>query len=244
MAHAKAARLVAIGAAGVLIIGPQLLGPIRAAGADREPAPSAALAALDRMQNLPGALGGLPEPPIPSNNPQTALKIELGKMLFFDTRLSRDYCLSCATCHSPERAYSDGRAKAVGIGNKELTRHSPSVLNEAYNSAQFWDGRAASLEEQARGPIMNESEMGMPDEKTLVFRLQALPEYRQKFQEAVGGEASLVNIAKALAAFERTLVTPDSGFDRYASGDKRGPERAAEAGTDDLFRQEFVHAMP
>jgi cytochrome c peroxidase len=173
------------------------------------------------MQKLPGGLAALPEqPPVPTDNPQTPAKIELGKMLFFDTRLSRDYSLSCATCHDPDKAYSDGRSKAVGIGNNELPRHSPSILNAAYNSAQFWDGRASSLEEQARGPIMNDAEMGMPDERTLVSRLQAETEYRERFREVFGGEINLANIAKSLAAFERTLVTPDSSFDRYAGGDK------------------------
>ena len=219
MAFVKASWL-GMGATALLVIGPQLLAP-RAARSNSSPSPSPAMAALDRMQKLPAGLSALPEPPVPNDNPQTALKIDLGKMLFFDTRLSRDFSLSCATCHNPDKGYSDGRPKAVGIGNKELQRHSPSVLNTAYNATQFWDGRAASLEEQARGPIMNDSEMGMPDEKTLVSRLQVVPEYRQKFQQAFGGEISLVNIAKALAAFERTLITPDSQFDRYARGDKQ-----------------------
>lgn len=224
MVHAKKLWL-AIAAITVLAFAPQFLGYIWAASSNSpSPSPSTfpAIAALDRMQKLPGGLTALPEqPPVPMDNPQTVAKIELGKMLFFDTRLSRDYTLSCATCHDPDKAYSDGRAKAIGIGKKELLRHSPSILNAAFNSAQFWDGRAASLEEQARGPIMNEAEMGMPDEKTLVSRLQRVAEYRERFRHTFDGEINLGNIAKALAAFERTLVTPDSPFDRYARGDKQ-----------------------
>ncbi len=219
------AHWITIAAGSVLAVAAQII-PVRHSWAASSnstvtSSSSAIISVLDRMKALPGTLSALPEPPIPPDNPQTTSKIQLGKMLFFDTRLSRDYSLSCATCHTPDKAYSDGRPKAIGIGNKMLLRRSPSILNAAYNSAQFWDGRAASLEEQARAPIMEGSEMGMPDEKTVISRLQDVPEYRQRFQEVFGGTISLANVTKAIAAFERTLVTPDSPFDRYARGDKQ-----------------------
>jgi cytochrome c peroxidase len=176
---------------------------------------------LDNMTHLPGGLAALPLPLIPPENPQTQAKIELGQMLFFDKRLSLDHSTSCSSCHDPGRAYSDGRARAVGISHATLSRRTPSLLNDAYNSLQFWDGRAKSLEEQALVPLLGKNEMGMPAPKALIVRLQAIPDYRRRFREAFGRELNLQDIRRAIAAFERTLVTPDSAFDRYVGGDKR-----------------------
>lgn len=178
------------------------------------------LEGLDRMQRFPGRLSALPPPPIPADNPQTSSKTALGQMLFFDTRLSGDNSVSCSTCHSPDHAFSDGRQKALGIGKNELARRAPSILNAAYNSFQFWDGRAQTLEEQAEAPILNPNEMGMPDDTTLIKRISQIPQYQKSFRQVFGGNISLANVAKAIAAFERTLVTPDSAFDRYVRGDK------------------------
>jgi cytochrome c peroxidase len=205
-----------------LALAPQICGETRRVQSD-PPAPdgSSAILALYGMTQLPGRISALPPIPIPRDNPQTQAKIELGRMLFFDVRLSRDYSLSCASCHDPEKAYSDGRSRAVGIGHKVLQRRSPSLLNSGYNSVQFWDGRMKSLEEQAQAPIMAKGEMNMADEKTVVARLRAAPEYKSRFQDVFGDEVSLKNAAKAISAFERTLVTPDSPFDNYARGDKQ-----------------------
>jgi cytochrome c peroxidase len=113
------------------------------------------ISTLDQMTRLPGELGPLPPVPIPASNPQTPAKIELGKMLFFDPRLSANDHWACATCHSPSFGYGDGLPRSLGFGDeKELNRHSPTVINVAYNSAQFWDGRAATMEDQATGPIV------------------------------------------------------------------------------------------
>src|SRR5271155_2308878 len=109
---------------------------------------------LDSMERLPGGLAALPPPPGPARNPQTTAKIELGRMLFHDTSFSRDRSLSCASCHDPRKGYSDGGPRAVGIGQSSLPRRSPSLLNAAYNSSQFWDGRVRSLEEQAAAPVL------------------------------------------------------------------------------------------
>jgi cytochrome c peroxidase len=182
--------------------------------------PAFTIEVLDSMSQLPGGLAALPEPPEPRGNPQTQVKIDLGRLLFQDRRLSRDYSISCATCHAPDKGFSDGRRKAVGIGQQILPRRSPSLLNAAYNQLQFWDGRAHSLEEQVRGPILSANEMGIPDQKTLLDRLRSVPEYRRRFQQAFGHEMTFEDVARAIAAFERTLVTPDSAFDRYALGDK------------------------
>ena len=186
------------------------------------PAPGISIELLDSLTQLPGNLSALPlSPPIPAGNPQTPAKIELGKMLFFDTRLSRDGSLSCATCHDPDKGFSDARPRAVGIGNKILARRSPTVLNAAYNPLQFWDGRAHSLEEQAAMPILSSVEMGMPDRGSLVSVLEQIPDYRERFDQVFGGPVSFQHITAAIAAFERTLVTPNSAFDRYARGDKQ-----------------------
>ena len=174
---------------------------------------------LDQMEKLPGDLGPLPPVPVPADNPQTDAKIELGKMLFFDTRLSFDKSMSCATCHDPAKGYSDGLPRSIGFGGKELGRHSPTVINIAYNGAQFWDGRAATMEEQAQGPIQAAGEMNLKPEE-LVRRLNSTPEYKKRFLAVFGEGPSLPNVGKAIASFERTVVTQDSPFDKYMRGAK------------------------
>ena len=157
-------------------------------------------------------------------------KIELGKKLFFDTRLSLDRASSCATCHSPEKAFADGLPRAKGFQGVTLPRNSPTVLNAAYNTAQFWDGRATTLDEQCKGPLLAPAEMNMLDEKHLVDRLSSIPGYRHDFQTIFGGSPSLDSVTRAVAAFERTLVTPGSRFDRYAMGDKHALSEAEKRG--------------
>ena len=176
---------------------------------------------LDAMKTLPGGLTFLPEVPVPEGNPQRAAKIELGKRLFFDVRLSQDRSSSCATCHSPEKAFADGLARARGFQGVTLSRNSPTVLNAAYNTAQFWDGRAATLDEQCKGPLLSAAEMNMIDERHLIERLNNVPGYVEDFQEVFGAAPTLDNVSKAIAAFERTLVNSDSRFDRYVRGDKK-----------------------
>ena len=175
---------------------------------------------IDSLQQLPVGLGTLPQLKIPSDNPQTSQKVELGRTLFFNADLSGDHSMSCASCHDPASGFSDGKPLAIGFHGKQLRRHTPTVLNTAYNSSQFWDGRALSLEQQAAGPITSTAEMNLPDETELVRRLNADPRYRQKFQAVFGEEPSLKTVAKAIAAYERTIVTANSRFDRYAAGDK------------------------
>ncbi len=184
------------------------------------PPPGLTIEALDSMARLPGDLSALPPPTSPPGNPQTQSKIELGRELFFDKRLSNDKTISCATCHDPSKSYSDGLARGVGINHAVLSRRTPSLLNSAYNSAQFWDGRAKSLEDQSLEPMVGANEMGLPNRQALLARVRSVPEYRGKFRLAFDQGVNLQNIERALAAFERTLTTPDSAFDRYAAGDK------------------------
>jgi cytochrome c peroxidase len=161
------------------------------------------------------------EAPAPADNPTTAEKVALGRRPFFDTRLSRDGSLSCASCHDLDRAAGgDGRATALGIDGQVGPRNTPTVYNAAFQARLFWDGRATSLEEQALGPIANPIEMGA-DLDAVAAGLAADPTYRAAFAAAFGEEAPIdrLTVARALAAFERTLVTPDAPFDRLLAGD-------------------------
>lgn len=167
--------------------------------------------------------------PIPASNPQTAEKVELGRRLYFDTRLSADGTVSCATCHSPTLGWADGRPTSKGIDGQIGHRNAPSIINAAYHRTQFWDGRAASLEEQAFGPIENPIEMGSRLEE-VIKRLSGVPEYRQRFQAAFGTEVTRDGIGKALAAFERTIISGNSPYDRYEAGDESALNEAQKRG--------------
>ncbi|MFQ5354844.1 MAG: cytochrome-c peroxidase, partial [Thermodesulfobacteriota bacterium] len=171
-------------------------------------------------------------PPIPADNSMTPAKIELGKMLFFDPRLSSSGVISCATCHNPSFAFTDRVSRALGHNHQIGPRNTPTVLNSAFLKNQFWDGRAATLEEQALGPIEASVEMNEKLEN-VVKRLNAIPEYRERFKAVFGASLQPVNnknIAKAIAAFERTLNTPNSPFDRYLAGDKNAISDRAKNG--------------
>jgi cytochrome c peroxidase len=158
-------------------------------------------------------------PPIPLSNLGTPAKISLGKKLFFDPRLSVNGSISCAFCHMPQAGFADPRPVSIGVGGRRGGRNAPSALNAAYLKLQFWDGRAGSLEEQAIGPLTNPVEMRNPSNQSVVNRLRKIPLYRKKFQDVFGGTVSIDRIAQAIAAYERTLVTPDSPYDRFLMGD-------------------------
>jgi len=160
--------------------------------------------------------------PAPADNPTTPEKVALGKRLYYDVRLSGDGTLSCASCHDLYRkAGGDARRTATGIRGQIGGRNVPTVWNAAFQSVLFWDGRAASLEDQAKGPIMNPIEMGMPTQAEVEKRIAADPSYRDEFAHAFGADQpiTLDLIAKAIAAFERTLITPDAPYDRFVRGD-------------------------
>lgn len=173
----------------------------------------------------------LPEqPPIPADNPMSAAKVALGKQLFFDPRLSIDGTVSCNSCHNVMSSGTDNRSVSVGVGGQKGGRSAPTVWNAAFLTAQFWDGRAATLEDQAKGPILNPIEMGMPDKQAVIDRLSKIPGYVEQFDDVFNGELSYENVAKAIAAYERTLLTPNSAFDRYMKGDKEALSPEAERG--------------
>ncbi len=169
--------------------------------------------------------GHLPPLPIPATNPMTEAKVRLGKQLYFDPRLSRDNSISCASCHIPEEAWANHHKTDTGVGGQVGTRNSGTIINAGYMRYQFWDGRAGSLEEQALGPIHNPIEMGETLEH-VVAKLNAIPGYLAQFRTVFGTPVTTDGIAQAIAAFERTIVSSASPYDRYIDGelDAMSPE--------------------
>lgn len=170
-------------------------------------------------------------PPIPADNLVTAAKVELGRQLFFDARLSVDGQVSCATCHNPVMGFTDGRPTSMGVRGQVGGRSAPTVINLAYaQNGVFWDGRAKSLEDQAKGPIANPIEMANTHE-AVVSRLNTIPGYRDQFQHVFGSpEITIDNVAKAIAAFERTVISGNSPWDRFLKGDATALSDSAKRG--------------
>lgn len=158
---------------------------------------------------------------IPKDNPATPEKIALGKQLFFDTRLSADGTVSCATCHAQDKGFVDRFPTSKGIHSQFGKRNAPTVLNAMFQQTFFLDGRAPSLEEQAKLPIVNPIEMGMKDGAAVTAKVAAIPEYVSAFQAVFHGPVTYDNIGRAIASFERTLVSGDSPFDRFMAGDEK-----------------------
>jgi cytochrome c peroxidase len=171
----------------------------------------------------------LPPVPIPADNPQTTAKIALGSQLYFDPRLSADNSISCATCHAPEMGWANHNKVDTGIGGQKGTRNSGTILDAAYMKFQFWDGRAQSLEEQALGPIHNPVEMGETLEH-VVQKLNAIDGYRTQFKAVFGTDVTSDGIAKAIAAFERTVLSGPAPYDRFVAGDKTAMSQSAVRG--------------
>ncbi|MGM0614295.1 MAG: cytochrome-c peroxidase [Pseudomonadota bacterium] len=180
----------------------------------------------DRFEALPHL------PPIPADNSMTAAKIELGNMLFFEPRISSSGVISCATCHNPALGWADRIPRATGHDGQVGERNTPTVLNSAFLGSQFWDGREPDLEGQALGPIEADVEMAM-DLDVALERLTEFDIYRDKFAEAFPDDEDPIsgeNLAYSIAAFERTLNTPNSPFDRYLSGDENAISEQAKDG--------------
>jgi cytochrome c peroxidase len=170
---------------------------------------------------LAGSLIPLGKAPVPENNPQTPAKVELGKKLFFDRRLSGDGTMSCATCHDPNLAYSDGLEISLNYPTTRNWRNSPTLINVAFQKLLFHDGRALSLEEQALFPMMSAFEMNQ-NLDYVEEEIRAVPEYEAAFAEVFGdADISRERIAMAIAAFERSLVSLNAPLDRFLTGDKK-----------------------
>lgn len=194
-------------------------------------ATAASPAAEELQKKAAGIFKPLPKEMPSADNPETAEKITLGRMLYYDPRLSKGQTVSCNSCHLLDKAGVDNRATSEGHKKQHGARNAPTVYNAALHVAQFWDGRAASVEEQAKGPVLNPVEMAMPSEAATVAVLRSIPGYAPLFAAAFPGEKDPItydNMARAIGAFERRLVTP-SAFDRFLEGDVKAltPEQLA-----------------
>lgn len=181
------------------------------------------LALADELRDRASSLfSAIPEePPVIDGNELSEEKVELGKMLFFEPRLSSSHLISCNTCHNVGMGGHDYLPVSIGHGWQKGPRNSPTVYNAVFNAAQFWDGRAADLAEQAKGPVQAGVEMASTPER-VVTTLKSMPEYVERFQASFPGQSDPVtfdNMAVAIEAFEATLITPHAAFDRWLAGD-------------------------
>jgi len=167
---------------------------------------------------------------VPEDNALTSERVALGRKLYFDKRLSQDGTVSCATCHDVTRGFTDQRPVSEGIRGQLGKRNAPTVLNAALLQTLFWDGRSPTLDHQARQPVLNPVEMGMPDEDTAIKAIADDAEYQKMFKEAYGRDINYEDLGRAIGAFERTLVFMDSPFRRFLAGDAEAISSEARAG--------------
>lgn len=205
------------------LLGPALLaGALAAAAAGAPPPPPRPADTLPAVLALDAVPLGLGERPVPADNPLTEARVRLGRRLFFDPVLSADGTLACASCHQPEHGFASPEGRPHGIRGQRIARRAPSLFNRAYGTVFFWDGRAASLEEQALQPIANPAELGSSVEEA-VRRLRDHQAYRAQFESAFPDGVTAANLGRALAGFERVLLRGDSVVDRF----RRRGEHAA-----------------
>jgi cytochrome c peroxidase len=178
------------------------------------------------VAQTPKEIGLLPPVPIPADNPMTLEKIELGKFLFFDTRLSGDGSMACVTCHLPDQGWTTNTRLSPAYPSNKERRNSPTLINVAYDTSLIWDGRAPTLEKQALGPVKNPLHMNK-NLDLLIQDLNIVPGYKKRFKKVFGTGITPAGISKALAAFQRTIVTSDSPFDEYMRGKKDAMSDAA-----------------
>ncbi len=186
------------------------------------------LQAATEANGAPSVPLGLEDPAayIPADNPQTPTKIELGRMLFFDKRLSKTNTIACANCHMPALAFTDGQSVSMGINRLQGGRSAPTAINRVYSKLQFWDGRAQTLEEQSTGPFVNAVEHGFFDYDEMTTKMKKVSGYRELFKEVFAEDITEKNIGKAIASFQRTLISGNSPADRFDFG---GDEQALTA---------------
>jgi cytochrome c peroxidase len=187
-------------------------------------------AASPKSEHQVGFPAALYAQSIPPDNPQTPAKIALGQALFVEQRLSADNLQHCEGCHNYALGFTDQKKTSVGIDNQSGRRNAPTILNAMFNSSQFWDGRAATLEEQAKSPILNPIEMGMKSPDEVVAKLKAIPRYREAFERVFGREVNFDDLARALASYERTQISFDSPFDHYVAGERDAIGESAKRG--------------
>ncbi|UPK38020.1 cytochrome-c peroxidase [Bradyrhizobium sp. 186] len=210
------------------------------------PLPKQGLLAEPRSSNQVGFPAALTASVVPPASPLTPAIVALGEKLFFDGRLSGDGTVACATCHDPARAFTDGRPASVGIHGRVGQRNAPTVLNALYNKTQFWDGRVNTLEQQAALPITNPFEMGSATIDDAVSRIAGDKDYQSQFMQAFGRGVNKQDMLRAIATYERTLVSFDSPFDQFMAGDANAISDSAKRGWE-LFntkaRCNLCHAL-
>ncbi|MEX0830932.1 MAG: cytochrome-c peroxidase [Nitrospirales bacterium] len=210
------------GIVGIVLMGSMGLGH----ESDHEASPSMVI--VDG-QTVPD-IGPLPTViPQPATNLNYAAKVSLGKQLYFDGRLSKNNAISCAFCHNPVSGFADPNQTSVGVDGKRGGRQSPTVYNTAFNPFQFWDGRAGSLEEQAIGPIHNPIEMAETHEN-VISKIAKIKGYKEQFLKVFGAGVSLQGMAEAIAAYERTIISTNSPFDKFVLGDDKAMDDATQRG--------------
>jgi cytochrome c peroxidase len=211
------------------------------AGTNAPPIPKSGPLAEPRSLQQTGLPLAQTRATVPPDNPQTPEKAALGKKLFFDGRLSADGTVACATCHDSARAFTDGRPVSIGIHGRAGQRNSPTVLNALYNKTQFWDGRATTLEEQAELPIINPVEMGQTNLEAAVAAIQGIKEYQDGFQTVFGRPPNGADLRRAIASYERTLLSFNSPFDRFMAGDVKAIDDSARRGWKLFNNQGLCH---
>ena len=173
---------------------------------------------------------------VPADNPLTKEKIELGRAIFFDKRMSKDNTIACANCHIAKKGFGDGMPVSTGIKGQKGGRSAPVSFNRVYSKAQFWDGRAATLEDQSIGPFANPIEHGFANHDEMVAKMKKMPGYRKLFQEVFGGEITIQDVGRAVASFQRTVLSGNSAVDKFdIGGDQNALSDSAKRGLE-LFR--------
>jgi cytochrome c peroxidase len=173
---------------------------------------------------------------VPADNPLTAQKVELGRLLFFDTRLSRNNSIACASCHVSEKGFTDGMSVPTGINNLKGKRSALPLINRVYSTAQFWDGRAETLEDQSIGPFIDPVEHGFINHAEMIAKMRQIPGYRKLFQDVFGREIVIEDVGRAIASFQRTILSGNSAMDKFDRGwEEEALSESAQRGLD-LFR--------
>jgi cytochrome c peroxidase len=181
---------------------------------------------------------GLEDPSefVPADNPQTVKKVELGRLLFFDKRLSKNETVACASCHLPAKGFADGKPVSTGINGLKGGRSAPASINRVYSKGQFWDGRAETLEEQSVGPFVSPVEHGFMNHDELIAKMKRIPGYRKLFQDVFGREIAVDDVGRAIASFQRTILSGNSAVDQFdVGGDEKALTESAQRGLE-LFR--------
>ncbi len=220
--------------------------PPALASGQAPPLPKAGPLAQPRSQDQVGFPAALTKLVIPPGSPLAPAVVSLGEKLFFDSRLSGDSTVSCATCHDPARAFTDGRPVSIGVGGRAGQRNAPTLLNALYNKTQFWDGRVDTLEHQAALPITNPFEMGSASIRDAVFKIAGDTDYQRQFIQAFGRDVNEQDMLTAIATYERTLVSFDAPFDHFIAGDQNAISEAAKRGWDSFngkARCNLCHAL-